>query len=370
MAETEQSLRDRGVTAFREGRTDEAVRLLQQAVAADPRDQRAYSVLGAAHMQRGEYEDAVSTFEKARSIRPDAAHIHFNLGLACQRAGHLEQAIAAFQAAAEVDPTYDKAKEALSRARAAHERGQSPRAAAEAPPSAEQPPAPGMPTAPPRRMPVAPPPAPWQTPVGGPQSRAPQSDVELRPLGGPLSPASPAGAPDGPGAPPRAPWQTEQGLPPPRSSSGAPETATRGREPSSKDHTNADYRRVGFKVGMNYGILFIMPVAFFDRYIEGKTYGLIGKIGVDSFLMLLIGAAVTGAMLGGLIGLATGQFRSPGAGIGVGVGVCLALAIFAVMRAGGIEPTIMMMGIGMGAGYGLLMGWAVSRNVMVYIKRL
>ena len=95
MAETEQSLRDRGVAAFREGRTDEAVRLLQQAVAADPRDQRAYSVLGAAHMQRGEYEEAISTFENARSIRPDTAHIHFNLGLACQRAGHLEQAIAA-----------------------------------------------------------------------------------------------------------------------------------------------------------------------------------------------------------------------------------------------------------------------------------
>ncbi len=376
MGESGSSLRDQGLAAFRDGRMDEAVRLLREAVSADPRDYRAYCVLGAAHVQRGECEDAIAAFEKARSICPDAAHIHYNLGLACQRAGRLEQAVAAFQAAVEVDPSYDKARDALSGARAAEARKATPPAppqpagapAAPAAPeagSAQETPAPRrMPLAPPPIMEVAPP-APWQTPATGAQASATGPGIGLRRLGGDIPPQQQAV----PGAPAPVPWATQQAgsaRPP----AGEISVDTRERRSSAKEPAQADYDRMGRKVGGTYGFMLTLAVVFVDYFIEGP-FGIIKKGGINSLLAIFIAAAIGGYAYGVVVGLITARTRSPNAPVLVACGlwvlVAFALMIRVPQMAGGSG---FLLGLALGMGYGMITGWFIANNVMGYLKRV
>jgi len=88
------------------GRTDEALRLLQEAVRLDPRYAPARNKLGVCHVRRGEMEQAKREFLAAIGIDPQFAPAYSNLGNLHQEAGRLEEAVAAYLRALEIDPDY------------------------------------------------------------------------------------------------------------------------------------------------------------------------------------------------------------------------------------------------------------------------
>ncbi|UCH34686.1 MAG: tetratricopeptide repeat protein [Armatimonadota bacterium] len=434
-----QATRDQGIEAFRQGRVDDAIRLLSQAVSDDPRDHRAYAVLGAAHVQRKEYEQAIAAFENARTIRPDAAHIHYNLGLAYQRAGRADDAVPAFQAALEVDPTYEKAKDALNRAQAAarppgqpsgpplappapDEASPGPARMPTVPPAAEaapSPPAAGQddspteektPSAPepepptpadarpgPPKMPSVPPAAPaasgppkapWDTDSSTGPAKPADDTFQLRRLGGGQEPAKPApgqkqaSGEAASGGPPRAPWEMEgnqvqrlqrpvdrrpKEAPPPR----RPE-ATQTRRPGyvpprTKKPTQSQYAAAGALGGAIYGAIFMVVLVVVDR-ILGSQWGVLAKAGKPGLIPLIIGAAITGALFGAIIGVPTAVSANTAPGIYTGVGLWVFVAIIIHLRAG-TTGLPLLLGLGVGAVYGLLMGWIVASQTNSSIKR-
>jgi len=385
------SLGDRGIQAFREGRTGDAVRLLKEAVSEDPRNQRAYLVLGAAYIQRREYDEAVAAFERARDLRYDLPHVHYNLGLAYQKSGRPQDAIAAFRAAVEIDPSYEKAKEALDRAVA-------PAAPASQPPSAQAAPAapPGMPALPdeqppagprmpmvPGAPPPAPPQAPWQSAAG--KTKAGDDVSELRPLGGEAE-SHPAPASQGPqprsDEPARAPWELEgmqvrqrprprpeesEGKPSRRSERAPARRRTGGAARGAKAPEQGQYAAAGALTGALYGAIFLVVLVVIDRVL-GRNWGIVAKLNYPSLIPLIIGGAIVGAVMGAIIGVATAIAANPSVGIGASVGLWALMVLIFLTRAG-VSGTPLILGLALSAVYGALMGWAVATQVQNSIKR-
>lgn len=127
-----------GVYLQGQGRTDEAIRQYEEAIAIQPDYSEAHNDLGAAMLAKGRLDDAVTQFwtavrtnpeaavpydnlgmglvgqgrpgeaieyfEKSLKIRPDYLRGRNNLGLAVQQLGRLDEAIVHFQKALEIDP--------------------------------------------------------------------------------------------------------------------------------------------------------------------------------------------------------------------------------------------------------------------------
>ena len=81
-----------------------AVRLGEQAVAADPTDARAQNLLGAAHASLGRFDAARTAFRAAERATPRDARTQINLGLLDLRSGTAEDAVQHFAAALALDP--------------------------------------------------------------------------------------------------------------------------------------------------------------------------------------------------------------------------------------------------------------------------
>jgi len=79
----------------------------------------AHNGLGIALAQQGRYEEALAAFEDARRLKPDLATAHFNVGYTLLRMGREREAVAPLRRALEVDPEHERAREELSRLRAA-----------------------------------------------------------------------------------------------------------------------------------------------------------------------------------------------------------------------------------------------------------
>lgn len=388
MSDQAGSLGDRGIQAFREGRTEDAVRLLKEAVSEDPRDQRAYLVLGAAYIQRREYDEAVAAFERARDLRYDLPHVHYNLGLAYQKVGRPQDAIAAFRAAVEIDPSYEKAKEALDRAVAPTAPASQPPSAQAAPPGIpelpdEQPPAgPRMPMVP-GAPPPAPAPAPWQSAAG--KAKAGDDVSELRPLGGEAEP-QPAPASQGPqprsDEPARAPWELEgmqvrqrarprpeesEGKPPRRRERAPARMRTGGAARGAKAPEQGQYAAAGALTGALYGAIFLVVLMVIDRAL-GRNWGIVTRLNYPSLIPLIIGGGMLGAVLGAIIGSATAVTANPSVGIGVSVGLW-ALMLLIIFTRAGVSGTPLILGLALSAVYGAVMGWAVATQVQRSIKR-
>jgi len=381
MTDQEQSVYDQGIAAFRAGRTDEAIRLLKEAVSENPRDQRLYMVLGAAHIQRREFDDAIAAFERARGIRPDQAPVHYNLGLAYQRAGRPQDAQTAFRAALEVDPSYEKAREALERA-VPQEAAAIPDVSAEAP--VAPPAGPRMPTLPPEEPLTEPPAAPWQTGAQSAASKAYDDSLELRPMGGPQEPRPQTTAPQPAataGEPPKAPWEIEgaqvrptprprpQGSQaPPRRAPGEPlrrpGAAPRGRATARTEEAQAV---AGAIAGAIYGAIFLAVLTVIDHFL-GARFGIIRQSVNAGWLPLIIGGVVAGAVLGAIIGAATILGGSATAGVYTSVGIWVFMALILVLRAHA-SGAALIIGLVMGAVYGGMMGFLVANQVDSSVKR-
>jgi len=74
-----QALHLLGVIALKEGRADEAVRLIGQAIMLDDRMPTYHNSLGQAHRARGAKAEAIACYERALSIQPKFGPAHGNL---------------------------------------------------------------------------------------------------------------------------------------------------------------------------------------------------------------------------------------------------------------------------------------------------
>lgn len=366
-----QSIREQGINAFRAGKVEDAIRLLNQAVGEDPRDYGAHAVLGAALVQRGDYARAVDAFERARSIRPDLAHIHYNLGLALQKAGRAQEAVAAFRAALEVDPSYEKAKDALDRAAAA----QTVRQVSAPGPPAEAPPGPArMPTAP-APLGAQPPPAPWEVSASAAPPRPQEDTLQLRRLdGGPEARQAPKEQPKAePGEPPSAPW--EMGQPPVQRVARPAPSAPRQAPPPrpglptrpAKQADEGQFALSGALAGAMWGAIFMVVLLLLDHFL-GSRWGVIAKAARPGLVVLAIGGVISGAVLGAIIGIPTAVTGNATPGICTSIGLWVFVALVLLLREGA-SGIALLLGLGMAAVYGVAMGFIVAGQVNSSVRR-
>lgn len=104
---------ERGVSAFKEGSFDEAVRILEDATREYPGSYDAHVYLGAAYAQQGRHNLSIGAFKRACELNPDSPRIHYNLGQAYEAAGVPMEAWFEYKRALELDTKYGLARGAL-----------------------------------------------------------------------------------------------------------------------------------------------------------------------------------------------------------------------------------------------------------------
>lgn len=87
-----------------QGRVEEAVNLLKEAVSVHPDDPNVWMVLGNIYLHLGLMEDAVDVFLRILRIESDNLSACYHLGLAYLGLNHYQQAIRAFLRATRLDP--------------------------------------------------------------------------------------------------------------------------------------------------------------------------------------------------------------------------------------------------------------------------
>lgn len=171
-----------GVQLLKDGKLDEAIAKLKEAVDLDPSSVQAHAYLGAAYARDGQGPASVEQFQAAVDLDPDNPVHTFNLGQAFEVAGSKPRAMQLYEKALALDPKYSKAQQRLDALT-----GKNKPSAAPAAPPAAVPAAPAQAAAPTTSIPT----------VGAPRPAPP--------------PAAPLGGPPQYGA---APAQTQYGAPP------------------------------------------------------------------------------------------------------------------------------------------------------------
>ncbi len=94
-----------GMILVREGRLEEALALLRQAVASEPDFTRAMIALGFALIEMGKGDEARAELQQVLDLDPKSGAAYNNIGLSFLREGKIDQAVANFRKAVEVEPT-------------------------------------------------------------------------------------------------------------------------------------------------------------------------------------------------------------------------------------------------------------------------
>ncbi len=89
---------------IQQGKIDEAISQLEQALRLRPDDAVQHSNLGLALAQAGRVSEAIAHYEQALRIKPDYAKAHSNLGLALARVGKPQEAMEQFEQALRINP--------------------------------------------------------------------------------------------------------------------------------------------------------------------------------------------------------------------------------------------------------------------------
>jgi len=92
-----------GLAYLQVGDLDQAVKTLENAVAADPGDPNGWNNLSLAYMRQGKIADARRAAEKALALKTDYAPAYVNLGNVQLREGNSDDAVASFGRALELD---------------------------------------------------------------------------------------------------------------------------------------------------------------------------------------------------------------------------------------------------------------------------
>ena len=90
--------------AHQQGRSDEAVALIEKSLSFTPEDADAHSNLGIVHQSAGRLDAAIEAYRRAIAVAPHHANAHSNLGVLLRATGHPEDAEAAYRAAIALDP--------------------------------------------------------------------------------------------------------------------------------------------------------------------------------------------------------------------------------------------------------------------------
>ena len=98
-----------GVLAHQEGRSDDAVALIERSVALEPNRADWHSNLGIVLRDRLRLDEAVAACRRAVAIDPNHANALNNLGVLLRAQGHLEEAEAAYREAIRVSPEHSDA---------------------------------------------------------------------------------------------------------------------------------------------------------------------------------------------------------------------------------------------------------------------
>ena len=106
---TLQQAMDLAVEHHEAGRLQQAERIYQQILQANPKQPVALHLLGVIAHQVGENDIAVDWFTKALAVRPGYAEAHYNLGNALRGLGELDAAAKSFRQALSIKPNYSEA---------------------------------------------------------------------------------------------------------------------------------------------------------------------------------------------------------------------------------------------------------------------
>jgi tetratricopeptide (TPR) repeat protein len=93
-----------GAQLYRAGQTEQAIEILERAVAANPELRGAHILLGEAYRSRGNYQRASVHYEAASRLDPYTLANHYNLGVAYQFLNKLQEAAAAYLRALQLNP--------------------------------------------------------------------------------------------------------------------------------------------------------------------------------------------------------------------------------------------------------------------------
>jgi Tfp pilus assembly protein PilF len=109
-----------GTAVGQQGKLDEAIANLTEAVRLDPGFAAAHNDLGTALAVQGRIDEARDHFAEAVRLDPSNINARYNLGLTLERAGRLEEAAQQFEAALRLKTDYPDARIALDRVRRAN----------------------------------------------------------------------------------------------------------------------------------------------------------------------------------------------------------------------------------------------------------
>jgi tetratricopeptide (TPR) repeat protein len=86
-----------------------ALEALEALLRSQPDHHRAHSIAGFLYAEQGRTKEAIAVLERAAALAPDDAANQFNLGFVLQKAGRHEDAIARMSRAVELRPSLDRA---------------------------------------------------------------------------------------------------------------------------------------------------------------------------------------------------------------------------------------------------------------------
>ncbi|MEO6785470.1 MAG: tetratricopeptide repeat protein, partial [Chthoniobacteraceae bacterium] len=88
------------------GRLDEALRLIEQAIAANPGSFAYHNNLGLLLTRLGRREEAVAAFRNAIRLHPEGTESHYNMGITLSEMGRAGESVEAYRAALRLRPDY------------------------------------------------------------------------------------------------------------------------------------------------------------------------------------------------------------------------------------------------------------------------
>jgi tetratricopeptide (TPR) repeat protein len=94
-------------------KVDEAIVLLQKAIASDPNEAKAHSNLGSAWRAKGREEEAIACYRQAIKIDPGLVPPRYNLGMHLNAAADADEAIECLRVAVQHDPNLPGAQNRL-----------------------------------------------------------------------------------------------------------------------------------------------------------------------------------------------------------------------------------------------------------------
>ncbi len=95
-----------GVLAHQQGRSDEAIALIEKSLGLVPDRADCYSNLGIVFQAQGKLDDAIVAYRRAISLNPGHANAHSNLGVLLRAAGKPVDAEDAYRTAIRADPDH------------------------------------------------------------------------------------------------------------------------------------------------------------------------------------------------------------------------------------------------------------------------